>query len=309
MKIVFLGSADFGLPALTRIIESKHEVVGIVSTPAKPKGRGLKLAKSPVALFAEAQGISPILTPENLKETSFINDLKALGADLFVVIAYRILPSEVFNMPKWGTINAHASLLPRFRGPAPIHRAIESGDKITGVTIFRLDDGIDTGNIISQEQTEIGSDEDTPELYRRLSAMAADQIMEAIESINNNEVSYQVQDHANATKAPKLKKSEGKIDWDQSAFDIYNKIRAFKPFPGTFTTYNSKKIGIETAFPIEDNSDKTAGTIVNIEKDAFYVSCRKSILKVVDVKPEGKKSMSAKDFLNGAKIKIGDILC
>lgn len=309
MRIVFLGSADFGLPAFTRILESKHEVVGVVTTPPKPKGRGLKLAKSPVGLYAESNGITNIMAPENLKDQDFIDSLRSLSADLFVVIAYRILPSEVFNMPKEGTINAHASLLPKFRGPAPIHRAIEAGEQETGVTIFRLDDGIDTGNILSQEKTEIGKDEATPELYRRLSSMAADQIMEAIEQIDSSTVSYQAQDHSLATKAPKLKKSEGEINWDLNATDIYNKIRAFKPFPGTYTFYNSKKIGIERANPIDEKTSDELGTIVRIDKDSFYVACNNSILQILEVKPEGKKSMPVKAFLNGAKIKYGDKLC
>lgn len=309
MRIVFLGSADFGLPALTRILESEHDVVGIVTTPPKPKGRGLKLAKSPIGIFAETHELTPVFSPENLKSEGFINNLKELKADLFVVIAYRILPSEVFNMPAGGTINAHASLLPNFRGPAPIHRAIESGAPKTGVTIFRLDDGIDTGNIVSQEETDIGNDESTPELYRRLSVMAADQIISAIDLIDSGDAKYQEQNHSVATKAPKLKKSEGLIDWTLSASDIYNKIRAFKPFPGTYSYLNSKKLGIENAIPVCDTNTDEPGTIVGIDKDSFSVSCSDSILKILNVKPEGKKSMAVRAFLNGAKLAVGDKLC
>lgn len=309
MRIVFLGSADFGLPAFTRLIESNHDIVGVVTTPPRHKGRGLKLAKSPVGLFAEAQGIEPIFWPENLKDPDFITKLKALNADLFVVIAYRILPEEVFNMPPNGTVNAHASLLPRFRGPAPIHRAIESGDKETGVTIFRLDNGIDTGNILSQESTVIGEDETTPELYRRLSSMAADQIMESIALLEKGDAKYKAQDHNAATKAPKLKKSEGHIDWNLEASQIASKVRAFKPFPGTFSQFNGKKLGIEKVEVSSDLSSDNIGEIIKIEKDSFSVSCNKSTLRILEVKPEGKKTMPSGAFLNGTTVNIGDRLC
>lgn len=310
MKIVFLGSADFGVPALKRIIDSKHRIAGIVTTPARPKGRGLKLAKSAVADFAELNGLTPVFSPENLRDEKFIENLKALEADLFIVIAYKILPEIVFDMPPRGTINAHASLLPQFRGPAPIHRALEAGKKETGVTVFRLDRGIDTGNILTQDSTFIAEDETTPELYRRLSAMAADQIMKSVEILEAGSEDYRSQDDSLATGAPKLKKSEGLINWSDSAVNIYNKIRAFKPFPGTFTTINGKKLGVEEArIDLSESCCKSPGTITAIKKDSFTVVCGKGFLQVFSVKPEGKNRMSVKDYLNGKSLNEGELLC
>lgn len=302
MNIVFMGSAQFGIPALEKILQRGHIIKGIVSTPAKEKGRGLKIADSPVVEFAAKNGISPVLTPQNLKSPEFVDSLKKIQADLFVVVAFRILPREVFNIPSLGTINIHAALLPKYRGPAPIQRAIEAGEKKTGITIFRIDDGIDTGNIILKKETAIGDFETAPDLYDRLSILGAEGLMEALDNLSNNTVSYSRQEHAGATAAPKLLKAEGNIDWRMSARTIFNKIRAFKPFPGTYTFFNGKRLNVEWAEPVDIVGQNKPGEIFSTDANGFNVQCGEGGIRILEVKPEGKKSMSAGSFLAGRKI-------
>jgi len=303
-----MGSADFGIPALEKIIEAGHSIAGIVSTPAKGKGRGLKPCDSPVTEFARKKGLMPIITPVSLKTVEFIDSLKAIGADLFVVVAFRILPREIFTMPAYGTINIHASLLPKYRGPAPIQRAIEAGETKSGVTIFRIDEGIDTGNILLQKEADIGQKETTPQLYERLSMLGAEGIVEAINVMAGSNAVYSRQDSSCATPAPKLVKAEGNIDWCLSAIAIYNKIRAFKPFPGIYTFLNSSRLGIEWAEPVDSNKISIPGTICSADSSGIVVKCGQGALRILEVKPEGKKAMSAAAFIAGRKIEPGTIL-
>lgn len=307
MKIVFMGSADFGICALETLMEY-HEIVGVVSTPAKPKGRGLKTIDSPITSFARNRNIEPILTPKDLNDTDLIKTLSDLKADLFVVVAFRILPESVFSIPPFGTINIHASLLPLYRGPAPIQRAIEAGESETGVTIFRIDKGIDTGQIIFQKKIPIDSQETTPELYMRLSRLGAKALIESIDMIKKGIVTPKGQDNSNATNAPKLSKKEAKIDWSQSNTEIFNKIRAFKPFPGTFMIMNGKRIAVEWAYPLNEGTSKKPGTVVKTGSDFIDVQCGKGVLRIIRIKPEGKREMSIHDFLLGTKIPEGIIL-
>lgn len=307
MRIVFMGSADFGICALETLLES-HEIVGVVSTPAKPKGRGRKTVDSPISSYAQSRGIDPILTPENLKDPQLVKTLSDLNADLFVVVAFRVLPESIFSIPPLGTINIHASLLPLYRGAAPIHRAIEAGETETGVTIFRIDKGIDTGEILAQEKVTIGSQETTPELYMRLSRLGAETLVCSINQLQKGEIRPFTQDNTVATKAPKLTKVEAKIDWLESSTAIFNKIRAFKPFPGTFTMMNEKRIGVEWAYPVSENTNSKAGTVVKINSDSIDVQCGEGVLRIVRVKPEGKKDMSTHDFILGTSVPEGMLL-
>ncbi len=307
MNIVFMGSAEFGLPALEALIQ-KHRICGIVTTPAKPQGRGLKLSESPVATFAEQHNLGPVLKPDSLKSAEFINALQLLNADLFVVIAFRILPRAVFSIPKYGTINIHASLLPKYRGPAPIHRAIEAGEKCSGITIFRIDEGIDTGEILLQASVDIGSMETTPELYERLSRLGAQSINDAIAKLDSGETVCLPQDHSLSSKAPKLSKEEARIDWALPAVTIFNKIRAFKPFPGTYCIYDDKRLGIDSALVVDSAKVAIPGTITSIGDTYFDVACNPGLLRVVKVKPEGRRIMDTHDYLLGSRLTEGYIL-
>lgn len=308
MKIVFMGSAEFGIPALEQIMKN-HTVAAIVSTPAKPRGRGLKLFDSPVTEFARDHNLKPVLTPGKLKDSAFIEQLKSFDADLFVVVAYRILPREVFSIPALGTVNIHASLLPRFRGAAPIQRAIEAGEKETGVTVFRIDEGIDTGEILAQKSIPIDSQETTPSLYEKLSRMGAELIGDTLRKLEQGEIRPLEQNTQQATKAPKLQREEAHIEWALSARCIYNKIRAFKPFPKTYTLLGNSRLGIEWAIPVdEDCSPGNPGTICSINKDSFDVQCGEGLLRILEVKPEGRKAMEVRAFLLGTKLDKGTVL-
>lgn len=309
MKVVFMGSAEFGLPAL-RALLARHAVVGVVSTPARPKGRGLKLADSPVAEYVKGAGHSPLLTPESAADPQFIDELASLGADLFVVVAFRILPKVVFSIPKFGTLNIHASLLPRYRGAAPIHRAIEAGEKETGVTVFRIDEGVDTGEIITRKRTPIGDMETTPELYERLSLMGADALLEAIEALEKGTVAAITQNPAEATKAPKLKKEEGHVNWSLSAEAVFNKIRAYKPFPGTYFFVDGKRVNIEWGTAVDGGEGRSTppGTVAAAHGDSIDVVCGTGILRITQVKPEGRQKMDTRSFLQGHTIIEGAVL-
>jgi methionyl-tRNA formyltransferase len=308
MNVVFFGTAPFGIPAFARLIRA-HKVVAVVSTPPRPQGRGLRLGESPVAVFARQQGITPVFTPEKLNDPDFIGALAQCGADIFIVIAFRILPARLFSLPPLGTVNIHASLLPKYRGPAPIQRAIEAGEKETGVTVFRIDDGVDTGGILLQKRVSIGPDETAAELYERLGDCGANAIIEALEGLHRGTLRLLPQDNAQASRAPKLTKEEARIDWRQPAQAIYNKIRAFKSFPGTYALLDGKRLGIERAAPVEKSSPGEAGTIVTIADSFFDVRCMPGgVLRVLEVKPEGRRSMNVRDFLSGNKLMEGTCL-
>ncbi len=308
MRIVFMGSADFGIPALQMLVSKGHKIAGVVSTPAKPQGRGRQLKDSPVTQYAKQNNLGPIFTPEKLKDPDFLAWLGNLDADIYVVVAFRILPREVFSIPKYGTVNIHASLLPRFRGPAPIQRSIEAGEKKTGITIFQIDTGIDTGKVILTRETSIGETETTPELYERLSMMGAEGIVEALDCIERGDCSAVKQNEGDATRAPKLKKEESFIDWGISAEGIFNRIRAFKPFPGTATKLQGRRLGIEWATPSAVQYQDEPGTIVEVDSESFTVSCKDGSLRVTRVKPEGKKAMDAGAFMRGNAIRKGQKL-
>lgn len=307
MRIVFMGSADFGICALETLMEY-HKVVGVVSTPAKPKGRGRKTVESPISSYAQNRNIVPILTPQNLKDPQLVETLSDLKADIFVVVAFRILPETIFSIPPLGTINIHASLLPSYRGAAPIQRAIESGEKETGVTIFRIDKGIDTGELILQKKVQIGDQETTPELYMRLSRLGAQALVESIGMLQKGTIHPLKQENSNATNAPKLSKKEAKIDWSEPNINIFNKIRAFKPFPGTFMVMDGKRIAVEWAYPLDENTSKKPGTVIKIGSDFIDVQCGKGVLRIIRIKPEGKREMSIHDFILGTDIPEGILL-
>lgn len=305
MRIVFLGTADFGIPAL-QMLHDEHELVAVVTTPPRQQGRGLKIIDSLIAQYAKQCGISPLLTPESLIDPEFLSILRSFQADCFVVVAFKLLPEVVFSMPKFGTFNIHASLLPAFRGPAPIHRAIAAGAETTGVTVFKIDAGIDTGAIVARRTAAIAAEMTTPELYTVLSKLGAEALREALIDLKENRAQFLVQDESSSSKAPKLKKSESRIQWNLDATTIFNTIRAFKPFPGTHTMLHGKRLEIEWA-SVETSSGGAGcpGTICSVGDDFFSVQTGNGVLRVLLVKPEGRKSMRIRDFLNGTALHKG----
>jgi methionyl-tRNA formyltransferase len=306
LKIVFLGTTSFGIPALDALAQAGHEIVGIVSRPAREKGRGLKIIESDIVLHAGKMGYKPVFCPQDISSGQFLADLKNCAADLFVVVAFRILPKEIFSIPALGTYNIHASLLPRFRGPAPIQRAIAAGEKETGITVFRIDKGIDTGNIVLQKKTPIGDDEMAPILSARLAELGAQGICEAVSLVQNKTVEFSKQDEMLATAAPKLVKSEGKISWDLPARQIHNMVRAFAPFPGTYTFLDGARVGIEETLCVDPVGGAGGpGTVLFVAREGFDVRCGTGALRIITVRPEGKKSMRARDFANGRNLVPG----
>jgi methionyl-tRNA formyltransferase len=304
MNVVFFGSSDFGIPALTRL-SRVHRISAIVSTSRKPKGRGLKSVESPVVSFARENALSPIFTPENLNDDSLHQALAGFGADVFVVVAYRLLPESLFSLPPLGTINIHASLLPKYRGPAPVQRAIEAGENETGITVFRIDKGVDTGGILLQKRMSIGPHETSVELSRRLSIYGEELLTEVLVGLEKGTLRTVPQDGSQASLAPKLEKSEAHINWNLPAAVIHNKIRAFKPFPGTYALLEGRRLGIERAEPVDKSGSGEAGSIAGVCADYFDVSCREGMLRVLEVKPESRKSMAVHDFLIGKMVTEG----
>lgn len=309
MRVVFFGTADFGLPSLQLLRQRGHDIVGVVSSPDRPQGRGLHLQSSAVTTYARSSGLGPIITPESPSDPALPQTLRALAADAFVVIAYRILPEPVFTIPAMGTFNVHASLLPRYRGPAPIHRAIEQGERETGVSVFRIDSGVDTGGILWQERCAIGDSATTPELYEQLSQLGAVALDKALAGLANGSIRPVAQDVGAATKAPKLRKEEARMDWGAPAHVLHNRIRAFKPFPGTYTTIGKRRLGIEWAQAHADGDRGVApGSVVRVGPEWFDVSCGKGTLRIERVKPEGKAAMDAGAFMRGTPVREGTLL-
>jgi methionyl-tRNA formyltransferase len=298
MNIIFFGSGDFAIPVLSRLLQ-EHSVVGVVSTPPKPKGRGLRPFESPVAEFARGQKLTPVFEPDNLNDTEFQKKTADCNADVFIVVAFRILPKALFSLPPFGTINVHASLLPKYRGPAPIQRAIEAGEHETGVTVFRIDEGVDTGGVLLQKRVSIGEEDTSVELHERLSACGAELLAEALNMLSLGKLQPVFQDGTKASKAPKLTKGEALIKWSQTALAINNKIRAFKPFPGTYTFLNGRRLGIERAQPLSGIFPGDPGTVLALGDSFFDVRCGEGVLRVFEVKPESRRSMSVRDFLAG----------
>jgi len=307
VRFVFMGTTDFGIPALKALVGNGHECAGIVSTPARRKGRGLSLSESPMVMYAKENGLGPILAPESLTSDSLAGELKRAAADIFIVVAFRILPQTIFAIPPLGTFNIHASLLPRYRGPAPIQRAIAAGENETGVTIFRIDAGIDTGAIVLSKKTVIGPEETAPQLSGRLSRLGAEALVEALPMIASGEFVPAAQDGSLTCGAPKLAKSEGKIDWQLPAQEIFNRIRAFKPFPGSYTFLDEMRISVEWAVPLpgHEGAAGAPGAVLAVAKDGFEVQCGRGVLHVTEVKPEGKRAMAAHDFASGRRLAAG----
>ncbi len=308
MKFIFLGTADFGLPALQRMVDLGHHCCGVVTNPPKPAGRGLKLKKSPVHLYCDEHDIGPVFTPESLKDPTFHSEMAALNADIFVVVAFSILPEELFSIPPKGTYNIHAALLPLFRGPAPIQRAIEAGAEESGVTLFRIDRGVDTGNVLTQLKCGISDEDTTLTLYERLSLLGADALQAGIEKLEDGSEVYCAQNHDAATKAPLLKKAEAHVDWTLSAEQIYNRMRAFKPFPGCYTLSGKKRYAIEWGLWREEGGEAAPGTITEISADGISVACGKGQFIITQIKPAGKRAMAVADFINGSSLTEGTVL-
>lgn len=297
MRIVFMGTAEFGVPALEMLVREGRAPSLVVTGPDQPAGRGRKVSPSPVKSAAERLGL-PIVQPEALKDTVFITQLRALEPDIIIVVAFRILPPEVFSLATQGSFNLHASLLPKYRGPAPIQWALINGETETGVTTFFLDRTVDTGNIVLQKRLAIGENETAGELYKRLSALGTETILETVHLIESGPVSVQPQDGSIATPAPKIFKENCRIDWTKPARQVHNFIRGVSPRPGAFTHCGGTQIKIYRTRMGHDHGNKAPGTVF-VKDDAMFVATREGIVEIVELQQEGRKALSAAEFLRG----------
>jgi methionyl-tRNA formyltransferase len=308
MKIVFMGTPQAAVPSLQKILADGHEVTAVWTQPDRPAGRGNKLTAPPVKEFA-LQNNLPVFQPTKLKMPETLELFQSAKAELAVVVAYgRILPETFLNSFPKGCLNLHFSLLPKYRGAAPVNWAIVQGEEITGVTTMQMDVGLDTGDILLQSETEIRKDENSIELMQRLSFLGADLLSETLKNLDS--ISPLPQNHKLATLAPIMKKEDGKIDWNQSAREIVNRVRGFQPFPGSFSFWNGKKLTIWKAKVSEFERDEIpTGDILHAKGDLLLVSCgENSVLQIEELQLEGKNRMKTRDFLNGIKMQIGEKL-
>lgn len=310
-SIIFMGTPDFAVDSLKSIHSSGIEIRAVVTQPDKQRGRGKKVSYTPVKKTAIELGI-PVLQPIKMRDSDFIAELKEFNADLFVVVAFRILPKKVLEIPPMGSINLHASLLPNYRGAAPINHALFNGDKKTGLTIFFLNSSkVDSGNIVAQKEIEIANQDNFGTLYDKLKIEGSSFLPEIIQNIFNTDFKTFPQDISTAVnlEAPKIFPEHFKIDWNKSAETIHNQVRGLAPKPGAFCLFNNKRLKIiETSVEYTENS-RTPGEIIEIDRknNSISVSTGNSILKVHKVQPEGKAVIDSSSFINGYSLSIGMI--
>lgn len=310
MRIVFMGTPDFAVGSLQALCESgKHEIVGVVTQPDRPKGRGNKMLMTPVKEYALEQGLT-VYQPQKVKTPEFVQTLRELQPELIVVAAFgQFLSREILELPPHGCINVHASLLPKYRGAAPIQYAIIKGEKESGVTIMQMDIGMDTGAMLEKVVVPIAENTTMGELHDALREQGAALLLKVIDDIAASTAVAEPQNDAEATYATLLDRSMEHIDWTKSAQEVHNLIRGFNPAPSTFTKLpNGKSLKIWGSRLTDKKSEAAAGTVVEAGKHSFFVACGSGVLEITEVQPESKKRMAAQVFLNGRGVAEGDIL-
>ncbi len=305
MRLVFMGTPEFAVPSLRELLRSGHQVVAVVTVPDKPAGRGLRVRSSPVKKFAVEKNL-PVLQPVDLRAPEFLEQLHSLNADLCVVVAFRILPPEVFTLPPKGTVNLHASLLPKYRGAAPIQWAIIRGERETGVTTFFIEERVDTGDMILQEKIAIGEEETAGELSKRLAELGAVVLRRTVDLIAEGKAPRRKQ-HGRATRAPKITREMCRIDWQKPAVEVHNLIRGLSPDPGAFTFWNGKEIKIYRSRPHDARTDFGPGTVVGVDDDQINVATGSGVVSILEMQLAGRRRMSAAEFLRGHKLEPGDV--
>ena len=302
MKIVFMGTPDFSVNALENIVKAGHDVVGVITQPDKPKGRGGKMQYTPVKEKALELGLD-VYQPQRVKETEFIEKLKEMNPDAIVVIAFgQILPKAILDMPKYGCINVHASLLPKYRGAAPIQWSVIDGEKETGVTTMYMNEGLDTGDIIDKVVVPIDKKETGGSLFDKLAIEGGKLILKTLIELENGTAVRTPQDDSKSNYAGMINKQLGKIDFNKSANEIERLIRGLSPWPSAYTKMDGKTLKIWDADVDDSENDSAPGTITEVGKDFIRVATGKGSLKILELQLEGKKRMKTRDFLNGAKI-------
>ncbi|MBN8546515.1 MAG: methionyl-tRNA formyltransferase [Ignavibacteria bacterium] len=298
MRIVFFGTPSIAVRCLEKLQESGKNIVAVVTVTDKEQGRGKKILPSPVKEFALQNSI-PVLQPESLKSEEFFSDLRALNADLFIVVAFKILPRSIFSMPKYGSFNLHGSLLPKYRGAAPIQWAIINGDEVTGLTTFALADKVDTGNIYLMKSVVIEPEDNFGSLYEKMSATGAEMVLETVEMIESGNYTLLPQNDELATPAPKITKETCQIDFNNSAINIHNLVRGLSPSPGAFFIHDGKHFKVFRTSPADMTLSPGQFTTT---KHQIFVGTGQGALEILEIQPEGKKRMKADEFLRGYKL-------
>ncbi len=307
MRLVFLGTPSFAVPTLDRTLEAGHEVLAVYTQPDKPKGRGQELAPSPVKEAALRRGLD-VRQPERIRRPEVAAELKELRPEAMVVVGYgQIIPQSIIDIPPLGIINVHASLLPKYRGAAPIQWAIARGETVTGVTTMRIDAGLDTGDILRVRETPIGPDETAVELAARLAAMGAELLVETLEGLSAGTIQPRPQDDAAATHAPILRKEDGLIDWNLTAHEVYSRVRGFAPWPGAYTWFRGQRLNVWRARPAETAAGRSGALVAAGRR--LLVHCGESTrLELLEVQIEGRKKVEGDAFLNGQHVQAGEEL-
>ncbi|MGH9564406.1 MAG: methionyl-tRNA formyltransferase [Candidatus Angelobacter sp.] len=309
MKLVFCGTPHFAVPSLERLVNSGFDVRLVVSQPDRRKGRGMELTAPPVKQTANALSL-PVVQPENIRSNpEFQQQLSSLDPDAIIVVAYgRIIPPWMLQLPKFGNINVHASLLPKYRGAAPIQWAIASGERVTGVTTMRIDEGLDTGDILLKREFQIEPEDTAVTLSPRLAAVGAELLVETLPGLETGTVQPLPQENAQATQAPLLKKEDGLIDFARSSVEIYNRLRGFQPWPGAYTHFRGKSLKIVAARPSQSGPSIALGELHG-SGDRLFAGCgSNTTLELLTVQPEGRKPVSPREFINGYRPAMGEHL-
>ena len=308
MKIVFMGTPEFAVPCLQKIIDEGHEVLAVVTQPDKPKGRGKKLAMPPVKELALKYNID-VYQPVKAREESFVEKLKEINPELIVVVAFgQILPKSILDIPKFGCVNVHASLLPKYRGAAPLNWVIINGEEKTGVTTMYMDVGLDTGDMILKSEIPLDDEITAGELHDKMMVQGAEVLKDTIDLISKGEAPREKQNDEETCYSPIMDKSLGNIDWSKSATDIHNLIRGVNPWPSAYTTYDKQTMKIWKTKVLDKWSEKTPGTILSVDKNGIEVSTGDKVLQISEIQMSGKKRMIVSEYIKGNDISTGIVL-
>ncbi|MBE9502912.1 MAG: methionyl-tRNA formyltransferase [Proteobacteria bacterium] len=306
LKVLFMGTPAFALPSLQALINADCSIQGVVTQPDRPKGRGRQLVPSPVKELALKEGL-PVFQPEKIRNEAFIDQLRVLSPDVIVVVAFgQILPSQILDIPPLGCVNVHGSLLPAYRGAAPVNWVVVNGEKESGVTTMLMDEGLDTGDMLLKKKVRIASDDTSEVLYHKLSLTGADLLIETLNGLRSDQIKAVKQDDSCASYAPILKKEDGLIDWSKDAEHIVNLTRGMLPWPTAYTLLKGKTLKI---FKGEQRAeDGKAGTVLSVDKASFQVAAGKGSVLICELQLEGKKKMDTGEFLRGFGVEVGDVL-
>lgn len=308
MKFVFMGTPDFAVGILDKLIEAGHECLAVVTQPDKPKGRGYAMQFSPVKEAAIRHGVK-VMQPQRLSDLGVADELRSLGADVFVVAAFgQLLKKDILEMPRYGCINIHGSLLPKYRGASPIQWAVINGEEVSGVTTMRMSEGLDTGDMILTKEIVLDPDETGGSLFDKLSVAGAELAVDTLKALEDNTATYTIQDDSLATYTGKIDKSFGNIDWNKDAKTIEQLIRGLNPWPSAFTKLSGKTLKIWKAEVTTGREGAEAGQIIDVDKNGFTVQCKGDALRVLELQLEGKKRMDTAAFLRGYKMTAGERL-